>query len=57
MFFFSDTDPAVWGANQPGSPVIGIADPSVHLTQFVIPTHRWADGTEEIPSSPTHVHQ
>ncbi len=27
MFFYSDTDPAIWGANLPGSPVIGLADP------------------------------
>jgi hypothetical protein len=57
MFFFSDTDPAVWGANLPGSPVLGIADPSEHLTQFVITTQRWSDGTEDLPASPTHVHQ
>ena len=57
MFFFSDTDPAIWGANLAGSPVIGIADPSEHLTQFVIPTQRWSDGTDDLPSSPTHVHQ
>ncbi len=57
MFFFSDTDPAIWGANLPGSPVVAVADPLEHLTQFVIPTQRWSDGTEARPSSPTHVHQ
>jgi len=46
MFFFSDIDPAIWGANLPGSPVLGITDPAEHLTQFVIPTQRWSDGTE-----------
>lgn len=46
MFFYSDTNPAIWGANLPGSPVIAVADPLEHLTQFVIPTQRWADGTE-----------
>lgn len=46
MFFYSDTDPAMWGANLPGSPVIGVADPLEHLTQFVITTQRWSDGTE-----------
>ncbi|MGA2694668.1 MAG: hypothetical protein ABSE92_01320 [Terriglobales bacterium] len=46
MFFYSDTDPAIWGANLPGSPVVAIADPLYHLTQFVIPTQKWADGTE-----------
>lgn len=55
MFFFSDTDPAVWGANLPGSPVLGIADASEHLTQFVIPTQRWSDGTDDLQASP-HVH-
>ena len=46
MFFYSDIDPAIWGANLPGSPVIAVADPVEHLTQFVIPTQRWSDGTE-----------
>jgi hypothetical protein len=45
MFFFSDTDPAIWGANLPGSPIIAVADPTEHLTQFVIPTQQWSDGT------------
>ena len=57
MFFYSDIDPAIWGANQPGSPIMGIADPLQHLTQFVIPTQRWADGTEYLPSLPKHVHK
>jgi hypothetical protein len=48
MFFFTDTDPASWGANLAGSPVTGIADPSEHLTQFVIQTQRWSDGTEDV---------
>ena len=46
MFFYSDTAPAIWGANLPGSPVIAIADPTEHLTQFVIPVQKWSDGTE-----------
>jgi hypothetical protein len=46
MFFYSDTDPAIWGANLPGSPVIAVHDPLEHLTQFVIPVQRWSDGTE-----------
>jgi hypothetical protein len=50
MFFYSDTDPAIWGANQPGSPVMGMSDPVEHLTQFVIPVQRWSDGTE--PAKP-----
>jgi hypothetical protein len=46
MFFYSDIDPAIWGANLRGSPVVAIADPTEHLTQFVIPTQKWSDGTE-----------
>jgi len=55
MFFFSDTDLAAWGANLPGSPVIGIADPAEHLTQFVIPAQKWSDGTDVV-QTPPHVH-
>jgi hypothetical protein len=55
MFFYSDTDPAIWGANLPGSPVVAIADPMVHLTQFVIPVQNWSDGTRSLPAAP-HVH-
>jgi hypothetical protein len=46
MFFYSDADLAIWGANLPGSPVVGLSDPVEHLTQFVIPVQRWSDGTE-----------
>ena len=46
MFFYSDTDLAIWGANLPGSPVIGMSDPVEHLTSFVIQVQRWSDGTE-----------
>jgi hypothetical protein len=47
MFFYSDLDPAIWGANLPGSPVVAIADPLEHMTQFVIPVEQWSDGTED----------
>jgi hypothetical protein len=46
MFFYSDTDPAIWGANLPGSPVVAMSDPVERLTQFVIQVQRWSDGTE-----------
>jgi hypothetical protein len=46
MFFYSDTDPAIWGANEPGSPVVGMSDPVEHLTSFVVAVQRWSDGTE-----------
>ncbi len=28
MFFYSDIDLAIWGANLPGSPVVGMSDPA-----------------------------
>jgi len=56
MFFYSDIDPAIWGANLPGSPVIAVADPMEHLTQFVIPTQKWSDGTEDSEGAPEHHH-
>jgi hypothetical protein len=46
MFFYSDIDPAIWGANLPGSPVLGVTDTEEHLTQFVVVVQRWSDGTE-----------
>jgi len=57
MFFFSDVDPAIWGANRPGSPVLGVADSSERLTQFVVPVQHWSDGTDDRPASPTHARQ
>ncbi len=46
MFYFSQTDPAIWGANLPGSPIIAISDTREHVTTFVIAMQRWSDGTE-----------
>jgi hypothetical protein len=56
MFFYSGTDLASWGANLPGSPVIGVSDPVEHLTQFVVVVQRWSDGTEyhEGPAAEHH---
>ena len=46
MFYFSQTDPAIWGANLPGSPVLAMSDDHEHLTEFVVAVQRWSDGTE-----------
>ena len=58
MFFYSDVDPAMWGANLPGSPVIAVTDPVVeHLTQFVVEVKEWSDGTEyRAAAKPKHNH-
>jgi len=54
MFFYSDFDPAAWGANVPGSPIIAVADPLEHMTQFVITTPRWSDGSEDHSTDADH---
>jgi hypothetical protein len=56
MLFYSDTNLASWGANLPGSPVVGVSDPVEHLTQFVVVVQRWSDGTEyhEGPAAEHH---
>ena len=46
MFYFSQTDPATWGADLPGSPIFAMSDTREHLTEFVIVVQRWSDGTE-----------
>jgi hypothetical protein len=47
MFFFSQTDPAAWGADLPGSPVVAFHDTWEHLTTFLVPVQRWSDGTAD----------
>jgi hypothetical protein len=56
MFFYTDAELASWGANLPGSPVVGVNDPVEHLTQFVVVVQRWSDGTEhhEGPAAEHH---
>jgi len=56
MFFYSDTNLASWGANLPGSPVVGVSDPVEHLTQFVVVVQRWSDGTEYREGPPAEHH-
>jgi hypothetical protein len=47
MFFFSQTDPAAWGAGQPGSPIIAFNDTWERLTVFLVPVRQWSDGTAD----------
>ena len=55
MFYIPLTDPKVWGADLPGSPVMlnpqfqGAPEP---ITEFMIPVHNWSDGTV----APTDAH-
>ncbi len=46
MFYFPQTDPAIWGAGLPGSPILGLTDTREHVTTFVIAVQRWSDGTD-----------
>ncbi len=45
MFFLPPTDPAAWGADLPGSPIISTKDAQGRLTIFMVPVGRWSDGT------------
>jgi len=47
MFFFSQADPATWGAGLPGSPVLAFNDTWEHLTTFLVPVREWSDGTAD----------
>jgi hypothetical protein len=44
MFYYSHTDPATWGANLSGSPVLASNDTREQLTEFVVVVQRWSDG-------------
>jgi hypothetical protein len=45
MFFLPPTDPAIWGSDLPGSPIISTADAQGRLTIFMVPVGQWSDGT------------
>ena len=45
MFFLPLTDPAVWGAGSPSSPILGVKSNLDQLTLFLVPIGRWSDGT------------
>jgi hypothetical protein len=56
MFYFSQTDPPIWGANLPGSPIVAVSDTREHVTTFVIAVQRWSDGTEGLLVTKSHRH-
>jgi len=47
MFFYTQADPAVWGADLPGSPITAFNDTREHLTTFLVPVRTWSDGTAD----------
>lgn len=50
MFYVPRAQPETWGANLPGSPVIGGASSIEPLSVFIVPVPNWSDG------SPDHGH-
>ena len=47
MFFLPPADPTTWGANLPGSPILGQGDDQSQLPVFMIPVGHWSDGTAD----------
>jgi hypothetical protein len=47
MFFVSQGDPALWGADLPGSPILSLNDTKEHLITFLVPVRKWSDGTPD----------
>ena len=47
MFFVSQADPAAWGADLPGSPIIAVNDSWERLTTFMVPVREWSDGSAD----------
>ena len=45
MFFLPLTEPAAWGADLPGSPLLATPVPEDRLTIFMVPLAKWSDGT------------
>jgi hypothetical protein len=51
MFFVSQADPSVWGADMPGSPILAFTDTWEHLTVFLVPVRQLSDGTADLAAS------
>ena len=49
MFFVPLTDPAAWGADAKGSPIIAAKVDQDRLTIFLVPVGKWSDGTADTP--------
>lgn len=49
MFFQAHTDPQAWGANLPGSPIIGAKSDPDEGTVFIVPVGQWSDGSAAPP--------
>jgi hypothetical protein len=47
MFFLPLTAPEAWGANQPGSPLLGDKVETDRLSVMLLPVASWSDGTPD----------
>lgn len=45
MLYVPETDPKLWGAGLPNSPIVAHDIPDERLTVFLIPIGRWSDGS------------
>lgn len=45
MFLVPLTQDMTWGANEAGSPVIGVSDKDNRITTFMVKVGKWSDGT------------
>jgi hypothetical protein len=52
MFFAPLTEPAAWGAEVSGSPILGSKDALDRLTIFMIPVGHWSDATPDGKDEP-----
>ena len=49
MFFVPLADPAAWGADATGSPILSAKVDQDRLTIFMVPVSQWSDGTADAP--------
>jgi hypothetical protein len=54
MVYVSETDMAGWGANLPGSPVLADSDHTDRVTVFMVPVHKWSDGSMDSGDMGSH---
>lgn len=49
MYFLPPTDPAQWGADRPGSPVLAAPSATDPVITFMVPVAHWSDGSPAEP--------
>jgi hypothetical protein len=47
MVFVPQAEPAGWGANLPGSPILGYSDHTDRASVLLIPVRKWSDGSPD----------